>query len=235
MEVQDSANRLETDPTGIQGTNEMSETAVPSQPAEDTPPAPVKRKKWRWVLLVLVLMMLSFLAGWRLMAYRWWPVLSPYVKQVVYAVAPSLQPEVVAQEVTVYTPDADAKLHDPIAVTDSLFYYFYYPTCPYCANYANMLFAGLPDEIMLPDGTVSRVMMVAVNKHDEAEYPYMEAYYHEHGIVKNEEQNDQVVPSVVIGDRYLRGTNAIRDFFYRLLLSGEGLNTPLIDGEERVN
>lgn len=216
-------------------TSDITEPAEPLEVVAAEAPAPQKkRRRWPCVLLVLVLMAGSFLVGWRLMAPHWWPVISPYVKQAVYTVLPSLRPASTAYEVELYTPDADAKIGDPIAATDSLFYYFYFPTCPYCANYANMILAGLPDEITLPDGSVSRVVMVPVNKHDEAEYPYMEAYYNEHGIVKNEEQNDQVVPSVVIGDRYLRGTLEIRDHFYKLLLSGEGLNTPLIDGNERV-
>ena len=251
MDLQDSTNHIQTNTSGFQEPAEslhvVSKEHSPEENCEETsysqlteisPTTPnVSRthKRWFYVLLVLTLMFASFLVGWRLMAYRWWPVLSPYVKQIVYSVIPSLEPEPIPQVITPYTPKADAKLHDPIAATDSLFYYFYFPTCPYCANYADMVLAGLPDEITLPDGSVSRVMMVAVNKHDEAEYSYMEAYYNEHGIVKNEEQNDQVVPSIVIGDRYLRGTMEIRDYFYQLLLSGEGLNTPLIDGGERVN
>lgn len=186
-------------------------------------------------IAILFLMSISFVIGWRFMAYRWWPVLSPHIKKIVYQVLPSLEPvSDTYVDANPYIPRSDAEVGDIISKKDSLFYYFYFPTCPYCATYANMILDGLPKEITLPDGTRSSVVMISLNKHDEAECSIIFEYYEKHNIVKNDNQNDQVVPSIVIGNTYLRGSAQIREQFLRLLLTGEGLSTPLIDDAERA-
>lgn len=192
------------------------------------------KKRLPHSLFILLLMLISFVIGWRFMAYKWWPVLSPYAKQAIYKIMPSMKPEEPEVTVEEYNPRCDAKVGDPIYTSDSVFYYFYFPTCPYCTTYGNTILAGLPEYITLPDGSKSRVVMISLNKHNDTEFDHISSYYESHNIIKTDEQNDQIVPSIVIGDTYLKGSDEIRDNFYRMLLNGDGQSTKLIDGASRV-
>ena len=47
-------------------------------------------------------------------------------------------------------------------------------------------------------------------------------------------EEEQYVPAVVIGDRYLFAGDEIIEQMMDALTAGEGLNTPLLDGKERT-
>ena len=55
-------------------------------------------------------------------------------------------------------------------------------------------------------------------------------YYDKYGVVEEE----QYVPAIVIGDRYLFAGEEIIGQLMEALVAGEGLKTPLLDGNERA-
>jgi len=177
------------------------------------------------IVCLLLVMALCFLAGWRVMP-RVWPDIKEHV---VYPVFPELKPTpapVVTPEP--YLPESSAAMGDEIAVSDSLIYYFYKDYCPYCAA-LEPLTAGLPERITLPDGRVSAVKLVCVNKNDEAGAKIVTDYYSAYGVPEER----QYVPAMIIGERYLMPGSEIIDQLLNALVSGEGLNTPVLGGGER--
>lgn len=128
-----------------------------------------------------------------------------------------------------YVPASTQELDDPVYADDSLIYYFYRPDCPYCRDQADMLLHGLPDYIDLPDGSVSRVVLVALNKSDPVQGEIIRSFYSDFQILKDK----QLVPAVRIGSAYLCGTKEIKEHFLTLLCRGDGLETPLMNGETR--
>lgn len=133
------------------------------------------------------------------------------------------------KEVIKYHPKSTAALGELVNLTDSLVYYFYRPTCKYCSERADMIMAGLPDIITLPDGEKSTLKVIALNKSDPSEETIIRRYYEQNEI----SEDKQLVPSIIIGDQYLCGVEAIRNDFLKLLLMGEGLKTPYIDQRMR--
>ena len=128
-----------------------------------------------------------------------------------------------------YQPESDAQLGEPISATDSLIYYFYKDYCPYCQQ-LDPLTRALPDEITLPDGTASAVKLVCINKNTDDGLALIQQYYDANDVIEDR----QFVPAMVIGERYMMPGNEIIDQLLTALLSGEGLDTPLIDGGERT-
>ena len=183
-------------------------------------------KKSLKVLAVLLAMALCFVLGWRVMP-RVWPVIKT---QVVYRVFPQLEPTP-APVVTPapYHPASSAAWGDAIAQGDSLVYYFYKDYCPYCSA-LEPLTSGLPEQITLPDGSVSRVRLVCLNKNDPAMAEVIAQFYADFAIPEEE----QYVPAMIIGDRYLMPGNEIIDQLLEALLAGEGLQTPVLDGSLRM-
>ena len=92
------------------------------------------------------------------------------------------------------------------------------------------LISGLPEEVILPDGTVSRVRLIALNKVEDEAYEIIDEYYEAHDI----SEDRRYVPAVAVGDRYLFLRDEITDQLMDALIHGEGLNTPLLDGAERI-
>lgn len=128
-----------------------------------------------------------------------------------------------------YEPASTQGLEAPVYADDSLVYYFYRPDCPYCRDRADMLLHGLPEYIDLPDGSVSRVVLVTVNKSDPVQGELIRACYHAREIGEDR----QLVPAVLIGGAYLCGTEEIREHFLTMLCRGDGLATPLMNGGAR--
>ena len=93
------------------------------------------------------------------------------------------------------------------------------------------LTAGLPETITLPDGTQSAVKLVCLNKVEEPMLQVITAYYEQYGVPEEE----QYVPAIVIGGRYLFTYNEIVPQLMEALTAGEGLTTPLLNGAERTN
>lgn len=183
-------------------------------------------KKFLKFLALMLALGLAFLAGWRVMP-RVWPAIKT---RVVYEVFPQLKPTP-APVVTPapYEPKSDAAFGDPVAVSDSLVYYFYKDYCPYCAA-LEPLTAGLPEQIILPDGTTSAVRLVCLNKNDDAMAEVIAQYYGDHAVPEER----QYVPAIIIGDRYLMPGIEIIDQLMDALMAGEGLHTPLLNGSQRV-
>lgn len=168
-------------------------------------------------------MALSFLVGWRLMPHVW-----PQIKEsVVYPFFPQLRPAPVEQEL--YMPESSALFDDEISSSDSLIYYFYKDYCPYCRE-LEPLTSGLPKQITLPDGSTSHVKLVCLNKVEDSCFKTITDYYETHAVPEDR----QYVPAIVIGDRYLFLSEEITDQMMDALQAGEGLNTPLLNGTNRV-
>ena len=89
--------------------------------------------------------------------------------------------------------------------------------------------AGLPDQITLPDGSVSKVRLLCLNKVEDEYLWIITDYYEEHEVPEDR----QYVPAVVIGDRYLFLEEEIVDQLMDALMAGEGLQTQMLDGAQR--
>ena len=181
-------------------------------------------KKSLKILCLLVVMVAVFIVGWRVMPKVW-----PGIKEaIIYPIFPQMKPA--EKEPELYTPASTAEFGDPISGTDSLIYYFYKDYCPWCKQ-LEPLTAGLPKQITLPDGTVSNVKFVCLNKVEDKYLQIITEYYEKYGI----EEERQYVPAIVIGDRYLFTGEEIIGQLMDALTAGEGLKTPLLDGNERVS
>jgi len=181
-------------------------------------------KRLAAVCLIILLIMLSFLLGWRLMPRIW-----PDIKEaVVYPVLPQMRPSP-APSVPLYVPESNTSFGDPILANDSLVYYFYKDYCGYCMELSPLI-SGLPEEIILQDGTVSRVRLIALNKVEDEAYEIINDYYEAHNVAEDR----RYVPALVVGDRYLFLRDEIIDQLMDALIHGEGLNTQLLDGAERI-
>lgn len=125
-----------------------------------------------------------------------------------------------------YHPKSNTSVDEDVEENDSLIYYFYRPTCKYCSERADMILAGLPERITLDDGSKSTIRLVALNKSDPKDGEIIQSYYERKGISKDR----QLVPTLIIGEYYLCGSDEIKNDFLRLLLQGDGKQTPYIDG-----
>lgn len=125
-----------------------------------------------------------------------------------------------------YHPKSNTSVDEDVEENDSLVYYFYRPTCKYCSERADMIMAGLPERITLDDGSKSTIRLVALNKSDPEDGEIIQSYYERQGISKDR----QLVPTLIIGEYYLCGSDEIKNDFLRLLLQGDGKQTPYIDG-----
>lgn len=182
-------------------------------------------KKSLKIICLTVALISMFVLGWRLMPKAW-----PSIKEaIVYPIFPQMrpaEPEKPAPEL--YTPKSTAAFGDPIGETDSLIYYFYKDYCPWCKQ-LEPLTAGLPKQITLPDGTKSNVKLVCLNKVEDKYLQIITEYYKSAGI----EEEKQYVPAMVIGDRYLFAGDEIIGQLMEALTAGEGMQTPLLDGNSR--
>lgn len=157
------------------------------------------------------------------------PQIWPNIKKaVVYPVFPQLEPEPAATAEP-YVPESNTDYGAPISASDSLVYYFYKDYCGYCREISPLI-NGLPDKILLSDGTKSKVRLVALNKVKEEYHDIINKFYEDHDIPEDR----RYVPAIVIGDRYLHLKAEITDQLLNVLINGEGLNTPMLDGSERI-
>ena len=180
-------------------------------------------KKWIKVCCVILIAILAFLLGWRIMPRVW-----PDIKEaIVYPIFPQMKPEP-APTMPPYVPESNTEYGDPISASDSLIYYFYKDYCGYCMELSPLM-SALPQEITLPDGTTSRVRLIALNKVEDEPLEIISEYYETHDIPEDR----RYVPAVVIGDRYLFLHDEIVDQLMDALVNGEGLRTPLLNGAER--
>ncbi len=182
-------------------------------------------KKGMKIVCWLLILAVVFLLGWRVMPKIW-----PGIKEaVVYPVFPQMKPEPAPTQEP-YIPQSDTAFGDPIHETDSVIYYFYKDYCPWCRALA-VLTDALPKQITLPDGTKSNVQLVCLNKAEDQYLRIITEYYETYGI----EEERRYVPAMVIGERYMFADSEIVDQLMDALVEGEGLNTPMLDGNERIN
>ncbi len=182
-------------------------------------------KRFLKILLILLLCGVFFLLGWRVMPRVW-----PSIKQnVYYRIFPTPVPQTTPVPDYAYFPEGTAAFDDPIGPTDSLIYYFYREACGHCVSMKPFI-EGIPDEITLPDGTVSAVKFIPINSRDEQLRPTVLKTYADFGVPEDEVQ----VPAMIIGDRCIMMPTDIWRYFYEALLSGEGLGTPLLNGGTRT-
>ena len=180
------------------------------------------KKGWKILCAALVLIAV-FLLGWRVMPKVW-----PGIKgSIVYPLFPQLKPE--PEPVDLYEPKATASFDDEVSAGDSLVYYFYKDYCPWCRQ-LEPLTAGLPKTVTLPGGTSSAVKLVCLNKVEDRYLKVITDYYEAHAVPEER----QYVPAVVIGERYLFAGEEIIAQLCDSLAAGEGLATPLLNGQERV-
>ena len=181
-------------------------------------------KKGLKILCAVLVPILAFVLGWRVMPRIW-----PEIKEaVVYPVFPQMKPSPAPTQEP-YLPKSTASFEDPISAGDSLIYYFYKDYCPWCRQ-LEPLTSGLPKQITLPDGTKSDVKMVCMNKVEDKYLQIITEYYETYGI----EEEKQYVPAMVIGDRYLFAGEEITGQLLDALMAGEGQKTPLLDGNMRT-
>ena len=152
-----------------------------------------------------------------------WPL---FMNKVVYQAFPQLK---ISAQADLYEPYSNAKLGDPVAQTDSVIYYFYKDYCPWCKQ-LEPLTSGLPSTVTLPDGTVSNVKLICLNKVEDKYLQIITEYYDSHNIPEER----RYVPAIVIGDKYLFTYEEITPELMNALVSGEGLKTQLLDGNSRV-
>lgn len=181
-------------------------------------------KKGIKILCLAVALIAAFLLGWRVMPNVW-----PGIKEaILYPVFPQMKPTPSPTQEP-YQPKGTAAYGDPIAESDSLIYYFYKDYCPWCRQ-LEPLTAGLPKQITLPDGTASAVKLVCLNKVEEPMLQVITDYYEKHSIPEEE----QYVPAIVIGEKYLFAGGQIVPQLMDALMAGDGLKTPLLDGTQRI-
>lgn len=180
-------------------------------------------KKSVKILCCVLALILAFGLGWRIMPKVW-----PGIKEaVVYPVFPNMKPTPAPTQEP-YHPQGDYGFGNPVSATDSVIYYFYKDYCPWCRQ-LEPLTAGLPKQITLPDGTKSDVKLVCLNKVEDKYLQIITEYYEKHAIPEEK----QYVPAMVIGERYLFAAEEIVPQLLEALTAGEGLQTELLDGNER--
>ena len=180
-------------------------------------------KKGLKILCCILALAIVFVLGWRVMPKVW-----PGIKNaIVYPVFPNMKPTPAPTQEP-YLPKSDNAFGDPVAVDDSLIYYFYKDYCPWCRQ-LEPLTAGLPKQITLPDGTVSAMKMVCLNKVEDEYLRIITDYYDENEVPEDR----RYVPAVVIGDRYLFLEEEIVPQLMDALMAGEGLQTQMLDGAQR--
>jgi len=116
------------------------------------------------------------------------------------------------------TPRSDPL--DDIQLSDSLIVYFYKDFCPYCLE-LSPLFDALPEQVTLPDGSLSRVRFVSLEKQIPRQMAAVQRYYDK--LIVHPDR--QYVPMVVIGQRALFLKEEIVAYLLKDLLAGEGLKT----------
>ncbi len=181
-------------------------------------------KKGIKILCLALALTAAFLLGWRVMPKVW-----PGIREaVVYPVFPQLKPAPAPTQEP-YQPKSSAAWGDPVAESDSLIYYYYKDYCPWCRQ-LEPLTAGLPGQIILPDGRKSDVKLVCLNKVEEPMLQVITEYYEKYDVPEEE----QYVPAMVIGERYLFAGEEIISQLMEALIAGEGPQTPLLDGGQRT-
>ena len=192
-------------------------------------PLPKRRRALKNFCLILIVFLAAFILGWRVM-----PIVWPRIREaVVYPIFPRMKPAgpTPAPTQEPYVPESRTKtaFDAMISAGDSVIYYFYKDYCPWCRQLAPLI-AALPTSIVLSNGNQSAVRLICLNKTDDESMQIIDRYYETYNIPEEKRK----VPSMVIGDRYLFGGDEIGEWLIESLISGDGLDTPILNGLERV-
>ena len=176
---------------------------------------------------IIAALCISFLLGWRIMPKIWPTIRLDYINRLIPQLRTSSESE---DKPILYTPKSNSKYGDSISTSDSLIYYFYKDYCSYCAE-LEPLISGLPDQVTLPDGSTSQIRLLCLNKVEDNYEKIITDFYEEHSIPDDQ----RYVPAIVIGNKYLCLKDAIEDQLMNSIVAGEGLQTEMLEGAQRVS
>lgn len=131
----------------------------------------------------------------------------------------SAEPEPTAE------PEKDFYRNDDLAglkESDSRIVYVYKPNCEFCAKIKPLL-EGLPEHVVLQDGTVSRIVFVSLDKDDYDQYQAVKQYYDDLQIPEDHRYS----PLLIVGEKFYMGYDEIVPNLMNALIAGDGLLTDL--------
>lgn len=130
-----------------------------------------------------------------------------------------------AEEAVESEPEEDFYRNDELtnlSESDSKIVYVYKPNCEFCAKIKPLL-QGLPENVILADGTVSRVVFVSLDKDDYDQYQAVKQYYEDLQIPEDHRYS----PLLIVGDKFYMGYDEIVPNLMNALIAGDGLTTDL--------
>ena len=122
-------------------------------------------------------------------------------------------------------PEKDFYRNDDLAglkESDSRIVYVYKPNCEFCAKIKPLL-EGLPEHVILADGTVSRIVFASLNKDDYDQYQAVKQYYEDLLIPEDHRYS----PLLIVGEKFYMGYDEIVPNLMNALIAGDGLLTDL--------
>ena len=122
-------------------------------------------------------------------------------------------------------PEKDFYRNDDLAglkESDSRIVYVYKPNCEFCAKIKPLL-EGLPEHVVLQDGTVSRIVFVSLDKDDYDQYQAVKQYYDDLQIPEDHRYS----PLLIVGEKFYMGYDEIVLNLMNALIAGDGLMTDL--------
>lgn len=131
----------------------------------------------------------------------------------------SAEPEPTAE------PEKDFYRNDDLAglkESDSKIVYVYKPNCEFCAKIKPLL-EGLPEHVVLQDGTVSQIVFVSLDKDDYDQYQAVKQYYDDLQIPEDHRYS----PLLIVGEKFYMGYDEIVPNLMNALIAGDGLQTDL--------
>ena len=131
----------------------------------------------------------------------------------------SAEPEPTAE------PEKDFYRNDDLAglkESDSRIVYVYKPNCEFCAKIKPLL-EGLPEHVVLQDGTVSRIVFVSLDKDDYDQYQAVKQYYDDLQIPEDHRYS----PLLIVGEKFYMGYDEIVPNLMNALIAGDGPQTDL--------
>lgn len=109
-----------------------------------------------------------------------------------------------------------------LSESDTKIVYVYKPNCEFCAKVKPLL-EGLPEQVILADGTVSRVVFASLNKDDYDQYQAVKQYYGDLQIPEDHRYS----PLLIVGDQFYMGYDEIVPNLMDALIAGDGLTTDM--------
>lgn len=133
--------------------------------------------------------------------------------------------EIPAEPEPTAEPEKDFYRNDDLTdlkESDSKIVYVYKPNCEFCAKIKPLL-EGLPEHVVLQDGTVSRIVFVSLDKDDYDQYQAVKQYYDDLQIPEDHRYS----PLLIVGEKFYMGYDEIVPNLMNALIAGDGLQTDL--------